>query len=60
MWSPIPSPNISAQGAGGGILPVLTTKLDTPTQDSRARNMIEGSVLFAIIFAILGTWYLNK
>jgi hypothetical protein len=60
MWSAIPSPNISAQGAGGGILPLLTTNIDTPTQDSRARDMIEGSVLFAIILAIMGTWYLNR
>jgi hypothetical protein len=59
MWSAIPSPNISAQGAGGDILPLLT-KIDTPTQASRARDLIEGSVLFAIILAIMGTWYLNR
>ena len=60
LWSPIPSPNISAQGAGGPILPLLTTKIDTPTQDSRARDMVRGSVILALSLTIMGAWYLNN
>ena len=60
LWSPIPSPNISAQGAGGGILPILATKIDTQTQDSRARDMIKGSVTLELLLAIVGTWVLIK
>ena len=60
LWSPIPSPNISAQGAGGGILPALATKIKTPPQDSRARDMVNGSVILGLLLAIVGAWVLLK
>lgn len=60
LWSPIPSPNISAQGAGGGILPILATKINTQTQDSRAQNMITGPVTLGLLLAIVGAWVLIK
>jgi hypothetical protein len=60
LWSPIPSPNTSAQGAGGGILPILATKIDTPTQDSRAQDMVKGSVILGLLLAIIGALVLIK
>jgi len=59
LWSPIPSPNVSAQGAGGAILPLLT-QVQPTTQASRAMHIMNGSIVLAIAFAIGGTWYLNK
>ena len=60
LWSPIPSPNVSAEGAGGGILPILASKVDTPTQDSRAQDMVTNSGKVGLILAILGAWVLIK
>ena len=56
LWSPIPSPNLTAQGAGGPVLPMLTTMVYTPTQASCAQNGLRGSVAIAIMFAIGGVW----
>jgi hypothetical protein len=59
LQSPIPSPNISAVGAGGSILPILT-KPQTTTQASRARHITNASIVIALAFAIAGTCYLHK
>jgi hypothetical protein len=55
LWSPIPSPNLTAQGAGGPILPMLTTMVNSPAQASHAGNVLLVSVPVAIMFAI-GSW----
>jgi len=60
LWSPIPSPNLTAQGAGGPILPILTTQINTQTQSSRARDVVSGSVVFSLLIAGLGAWYLGR
>jgi len=60
LWAPIPSPNLTAQGAGGSILPLLTTMINTATQDSKGRATINGPIAFSVLLAILGTWYLNR
>ena len=39
LWAPIPLPNLTSQGAGGPILPMLTTMVYTPKQASRARDV---------------------
>lgn len=57
LWSPIPSPNVTAQGAGGPILPMLTTMASTPTQASGAQDILRSSVAVAIMFAIGSGWY---
>jgi hypothetical protein len=58
LWSPIPSPNVGAEGAGGAILPLLT-KANASTQASSALHIINGSILLAFALAVAGTWYLN-
>jgi len=59
LWSPIPAPNISAVGAGGPILPLLT-KGPPATQASLGRPVIEDPVVLAVVFAVAGTWYLQR
>jgi hypothetical protein len=61
LWGPIPSPNISAQGAGGPILPLLASPVETTTQSSHATgDGLRGPILFAFIVALGGGWYLNR
>jgi hypothetical protein len=60
LWGPIPSPNVSAQGAGGPILPLLTSPVETSTQSSRGGDLLRGPILFAFIIAFGGGWYLNR
>jgi len=60
LWSPIPTPDLNAQGAGGAILPVLTTVNYAPPAPSRGQQVLGGSVVIAIICAIGGAlWVYN-
>lgn len=58
LWAPIPSPNISAQGAGGPILPLLTSPITTASQSSRGGDGLSSPILFTLIVAFGGGWYL--
>jgi len=59
LWAPIPSPNISAQGAGGPILPLLTSPVTSTTHSSRGGDELRSPILYALIFAFAGAGYLN-
>jgi hypothetical protein len=59
MWQPMPTPNTSAQGAGGPILPALVNVVYTTPQTSFGQNLLSGSVIVALLMAIGATWYLN-